>query len=344
MARLHLRNAIIAAALVVTGTPVCAHADAVSDFYKGRTVTVVIPAGLGGSIGLYGKMLADHIGRHIPGRPTVVVQSMPGGGGVRAAQWAYNAGPKDGTAIAQLLSPSILAPALRGAKFDPTRVRWLGSIAPRGSVIMVWHTTPVKTLDDAKKTQVVLASGGRSDATYIVPVLLNQMIGTRFKVVTGYKGGGTMNKAVESGEVNGRYSFWTGYVTGKPQWIKEKKIRVLAQFGLAIRELAGVPRGRDVVTKAEHRKMLDLMSLSERVGLAFWVNPAVPQDRVSALRAAFKATMTDPAFLAATARRKAPVEPLTGVALEKIVADGYDVSPAVLADLKRMAGIGKGRK
>ena len=139
-----------------------AHGAAVSDFYKGKTVTIIVPAGMGGSIGLYALLFSHHIGNHIPGSPTVITQSHPGSSGVKAASYVYNAAPRNGTVIAQLLSNSLLAPVLRKAKFDPTKFNWLGTISPRASVIGVWHTAPAQTLDAIKKTQIILASASNS--------------------------------------------------------------------------------------------------------------------------------------------------------------------------------------
>lgn len=331
------RTILLGTALAI-GFAAPAAADAVGEFYEGRTVRVIIPSGLGGSIGLYGKLFADHIGNHIPGKPTVVVQDMAGGGGVRALAWAYNAGPRDGSVISQVLSPALAAPALRGAKFDPKDLYWLGSISPRASVLGVWHTAPAKTFEDAKKTEIVLASGGVGSATHIVPVMLNAMAGTKFRTVTGYKGGGTMNMAMETGEVHGRYNFWTGWTTTKADWLRDGKVRVLAQFGPRIPELPDVPSGMDLVSDPDHRKMLRFMEISEFVGLGFWIPMQVPEDRKRALRAAFMNTMKDPAFLADAGKRKAPVHAVGGEEIAGAVAQSLDISPALIADLKKMIG------
>jgi tripartite-type tricarboxylate transporter receptor subunit TctC len=321
-----------------------AKADAVADFYKGRTVTVVIPAGMGGSIGLYGKLFADHVGRHIPGKPNVLIQTRPGSGGIKAASYTYNAAPKDGTVIAQLLSPAILAPVLRNAKFDASKFMWLGSISPRSSVLSVWHTAPAKTVEDVKTNQIVLAAGGRATSNYIIPTLLNKIIGTKFKIVTGYKGGGNMNLAVESGEVHGRYIFWTGWTTRKADWIRDGKIRTIVQIGPRIAALPKVPSARDLASSPEHKQMFDFMSLSERVGLAFYLPPGSPRDRMEALRKSFMATMKDPDFLAAAKKRNAPINPVSGAEIAGIVSAGYKVPPEVLRNLKTMVGFGKKKK
>ena len=332
---------LAASALALALGIAAAKADAVSDFYKGQTVTVVVPAGMGGSIGLYAQLFSHHFGKHIPGTPKVILQSYPGSGGVRAAAYVYNAAPRNGTVVAQLLSPSILAPVLRKAKFDATKFQWLGTISPRASVITVWHTAPATTLEGLKKTEVVLAAGGKTSSPAIVPLMMNKMLGTRFKIVTGYKGGGTMNKAVEQGEAQGRYNFWTGWTTRKPDWIRDKKIIMITQIGPRIKELPNVPSLRDLVKTKEHRQMIDFMSLAEQVGLAFWVAPQVPKDRYVALRAAFAATMADPAFLAEAKKKSAPVDAVSGEEVARIVQAGYKVPADVVQKLKVMIGFAK---
>jgi tripartite-type tricarboxylate transporter receptor subunit TctC len=330
---------VIAAALTAL-TALPATAASVADFYKDKTVTIVVPAGMGGSIGLYALLFSHHIGKHIPGKPTVITQSHPGSSGVKAASYVYNAAPRNGTVIAQLLSNSLLAPVLRRAKFDPLKFQWLGTISPRASVIGVWHTAPAQTLDQIKKTEIVLASGGKSASTTIVPLMMNKMLGTKFKIVTGYRGGGNLNKAVEQGEVHGRYIFWTGWVTRKPHWIKKGLIKVLVQVGPRIPELPNIPSLSSLVKNPEHRQMLDFMGISERVGLAFWMAQQVPKDRFRALRTAFAATMKDPAFIAEAKKRNAPIDTRTGQQVTRIVNAGYNIPPAVAAKMKAMVGLG----
>jgi tripartite-type tricarboxylate transporter receptor subunit TctC len=280
------------------------------------------------------------MGRHIPGRPKVILSSHPGSSGVKAASYTYNAAPRDGSVIGQLLSPSILAPVLRRAKFDATRFQWLGTISPRSSVIGVWHTAPARTVDEIRKTEIVLASGGKSSTTTIVPLLMNKMLGTRFRIVTGYKGGGALNKAVEQGETHGRYTFWTGWTTRKPHWIKDGLIKIVVQIGPRIPELPDVPSLRTLLKTDTHRQMIDFLSLSERVGLAFWVAPQVPRDRFHALRTAFAATMADPGFLAEAASRNAPVHAVSGQEVAKVVKNGYRIPPEVVKTMKAMIGLG----
>jgi len=169
--------------------------------------------------------------------------------------------------------------------------------------------------------------------------MMNKMIGTRFRVVTGYKGGGSLNKAVETGETHGRYLFYSGWSTQKPHWLKKGLVKIVVQVGPRIKELPNVPSLLDMVTNPEHRQMLDFTMLSERVGLAFWIQSQVRKNRFLALRAAFEATMKDPAFLAEAKDRNAPVNPVSGPALAEIVNKGYQIPPPVLEKMKAMAGL-----
>ncbi len=332
----------LAAGLVAAGTWASpAAADAVSDFYKGRTVTIMVPSGLGASLGLYGRLLSQHIRRHIPSKPNVIVLSKPGGGGTKGAAYAYNAAPKDGTFIAEVLAPSVLAPALRNVKFDATKFQWLGSITPRPATVTVWHTAPATTLAQAKKVVVKMGSTGLSSETYMVPTLMNHFLGTKFKVIKGYKGGGSINKAMEQGEVQGRMNYYSGWTSVKSHWIKEKKIIHLVQYGPLIKDIPNIPRLMDLMPTKEAKTMLRFIEVSENLGMGFWVAPGVPKARFRALRKAFAATMRDPAFLADAKKRRAPVNPVAGAKLTKIVAKGLNIPGPLIKKMRKILGFKK---
>jgi tripartite-type tricarboxylate transporter receptor subunit TctC len=331
----------VAASAILLAVPAPASADAVADFYKGKTVTVMVPSGLGATLGLYGRLLTEHFARHIPGNPTVILTSRPGGGGTKGAAYAYNVGPKDGTFIAEILSASIISGKLRKVKFDAANFQWIGSIAQRPIVVSVWHTAPATTLEGATKTQVIMGSTGLGSETYIAPSLMNVLLGTKFKIVKGYKGGAAINKAMEQGEVQGRMQYWSGWTAGKPNWLRDKKIIHLIQYGPQIKELPNVPRFDDLVKSKVHKQMLTFMSASPQVGMGFWLAPGVPRDKVAALRKAFMATMKDKAFLADARKRKAPVQPISGEKLQDIVAEAYKTPDNVIDELSRLLGFKK---
>src|SRR5690606_28118431 len=171
-----------------------AAANEISDFYKDKTVTVMVPSSLGATLGLYGRLMVDFIGKHIPGQPNVIIEARPGAGGAVGAAYAYNIAPKDGTYIAEGLAPSVTLPLLRDVRFDGSKFQWIGSLVPRPAVISVWKAnTPAKTLEEAKKTEVIVGSTGKGSETFLIPTLMNHTLGTKFRVVLGYKGGAEVN-------------------------------------------------------------------------------------------------------------------------------------------------------
>lgn len=332
------RTLAVLPAVAVLGLALPVSADAIADFYKGKTVTVMVPSGLGATLGLYGRLTTEHLGRHIPGNPTVIIQSRPGGGGTKGAAFAYNAAPKDGTYIAEALAPSVLAPLLRNMKFDASKFQWLGSIAPRPAVLSVWHTAPISDLASAQKKEAIMGSTGLGSETYLAPTLMNHIAGTKFKIVKGYKGGAKINKAMEGSEVHGRMNYWSGWTAAKASWLAEGKLKHIVSYGGDIKELPNLPKMIDLAKTEEQKAMVRFLEVAPRVGMGFWVSPEVPKARAVALRKAFQTMLRDPAFLADAAKRRAPVEPVAGETLDKIVADVYKTPPATIAKLKKVFG------
>ncbi len=333
--------ALAAAAVLTGGTVSPAAADAIADFYRGKTVTIMVPSGLGATLGLYGRLVSEHLPKHIPGNPSVILASRPGGGGTKGAAYAYNAAPKDGTFIAEVLSASVLSGKLRNFKFDAAKFQWIGSVTPRPIVVTAWHTAPATTLEGARKTEVILGSTGLGSETYLAPALMNALLGTKFKIVKGYKGGAAINKSIEQGETQGRMNYWSGWTAGKPAWVRDNKLRHFVQYGTFIKELPNVPQFKNLVKTDLERQMLTFMELSPKVGMGFWVPPKVPADKVAALRKAFMDTMKDPAFLADAKKRRAPVEPVSGEELGRIVAAAYKTPDNVIQALKKRLGFAK---
>lgn len=333
-----MRNRIVAVFVAGLSAMPSLAAAQVAEFYKNKTVTIMVPSGLGASLGLYARLLSEHIGNHIPGKPTVIVTARPGGGGVNGTTFAYNAAPRDGTFIAAILPPSVLAPALRGAKYDATKFQWLGSISPNPATVSVWHTAPARTLEAAKRIPMVIGATAFGSETYLTPALMNALLGTKFKIVRGYKAGAALNKAMEQGEIQGRMSYWSGWRSVKPQWLKEKKIVHLVQYGPGISEIADVPRLSDQVQGSEAKAIVRFLEVSNNIGLAYWVHPETPGDRLAALRAAFGATVKDPDFLAAAKKRRAIVDPISPEKLQQVVADGLRVTPALVVKMKTVFG------
>ena len=201
---------------------------------------------------------------------------------------------------------------MRNVKFDATKFQWLGSITQRPATVSVWHTAPAKTLAEAKRKEVVMGSTGVGSETYLVPTLMNHFLGTKFKVVEGYKGGASLNKAMENNETQGRMNYYSGWTSVKQDWLDQKKIIHLAQYGPAIADIPNVPRLADLVKDRDGKKIVQFIEVSEYVGMGFWVHPDVPKPRFQALRRAFMATMKDHAFVADAKKRRAPVAAISG--------------------------------
>lgn len=308
-------------------------ADPVTDFYRDKTGAITVPGGPGASLALYCQLIAAHWKRHIPGNPTLTFQHRPGAGGTLGVAYMYNVAPRDGTAIGEIQSASVLAPALREMKFDVKQFIWLGSMTPEPSVISVWHKAPATTVDSAKQAEVLMGSTGTSSETYITPTLMNKLLGTRFRVVQGYTAG-NINLAMERGEVHGRWSPWANWASAHPDWVRDKWIVPLVQYGSKVPELAHVPYLKELVPTEEGKQMITFVEIASQVGKGFFLPPGVPADRVAALRASFMATMKDEAFLAAAQKINAEIDPILGDVLQQAVDQALDTPESALAKLR----------
>jgi tripartite-type tricarboxylate transporter receptor subunit TctC len=327
---------LVAAMLAIAGSQARAQ-----DFYKDKTITIMVPSGSASSMGLYGRMLAAGLEKHIPGRPTVILQERPGAGGVTGTSYTFNAGPTDGTYLAMLSAGNIILPMLRdNLQYDVKRMRWIGSLAVRPAVLWVWHAVPVNSIEDAKTKEVVLGSTGQGSGMSVWPKLLNSMIGTKFRVIEGYKGGADIDLAAERGELHGRWTSYTALTATRPDWIPKKLAKVLVTFGPRIAEHSGVPGVTDLV-KGDDLRIVRFMELSESVGLGFWVHPDVPKDRIAILRKAMMDVVNDPAIRADGEKRGAPVEPLSGEQIEKLVEEAYSLTPEQVQRVRAIFGTGK---
>ena len=330
--------------LVVTGyalavASLAAHAqatDPVAEFYRGKTINGLIGTVAGGEYDLHTRITLRFIGKHIPGNPTVVAQNMAGGGGIMMANYLYNVPPKDGTYIGVLNNSYPLAQALGDTqvKFDATKYYWLGTIAPTIEVMTTWHTTGVKTIEDAKRTEVVIGATGKGSIIYNFPKMINELIGTKFKIVLGYRGGNDVNVAMERGEVGGRDNTWSSWKTTKPHWLANNQIHILAQGGPSAKDLPRVPNVEDLARNEDDRRIMQLIVSGSRLGRPLVTTPGVPPERVKALRDAFAATMKDPEFLAVAAQAKVEVDPILGAELQSDV-DKVLATPKPLVERAR---------
>ena len=315
-------------------------ADPVADFYRGKTVSVIIATSPGGDYDARGRLLARHLGRHIPGQPAVVARNMPGAVGIQAANWLANVAPRDGTVLHMIMQNMPAHQALGGANvdFDVRRFAWLGGTTESPNVVNSWHTTGIRTIEDVKVKELVVGAPGTATASVYYPKIMNAVIGTKFKIITGYPGGNDVNLAMERGEVGGRGSnSWASWKSTRPQWIAENKIHILVQIGPRRHpELAGVPLLTELTANDADRAVMQFMSADIVLSRALVTTSDTPAERLAALRAAFAATLQDPQFLAEAAQAKIDINPVGASEAQRIAASIVDTPPAVLARTKAL--------
>ncbi|HEY4136687.1 MAG TPA: hypothetical protein VGO34_15900 [Alphaproteobacteria bacterium] len=315
-----LRVALFAATLALGFASGEAAAQGVAEFYKGKTVNVLIGVGVGGEYDLHARLVGRFIGRHIPGNPAIVPQNMVGAGGLKMANYLYGVAAKDGTNMGMMSNtlPMLQATEAPGLQLDAAKFNWIGSIAPTVETMAVWHTAPVKSVEDARKTEVVVGATGKGAITYTFPIAMNELLGTKFKVVVGYDGGTAINLAMERGEVQARDNTWSSWKVTKADWLRDKKIVVIAYAGPKPKDLDGVPSLNELAKNDDDRKVLELINSGTEFGRPLALTPDVPADRVQAVRAAFMATMADKDFLAEAAKLNIEVEPVRGDYLQDL--------------------------
>jgi tripartite-type tricarboxylate transporter receptor subunit TctC len=330
---------VTAATVLALVTMTAANAQSVADFYRGKTITYNLAVPDGASWGLYARTFIEHLRKHVPGNPNIILQVMPGGGGVAAGNHIFNVATKDGTVIGTPLSTAMVFAATdpKEVMYDPRKYSWIGSMAVVQDVITVWHTAPAKTLDDAKRIELIMGATGKGSNSFQDIALANNLLGTKFKPVRGYKGGAEINIAIERGEVHGRSTTWESWPGSHPDWLAQKKLIHLVQLGP--RKLAEigdeVPLFRDLVAEGEPRSIVDFVGVSLAMGRAVYAPPGIPKDRLEALRIAFVATMKDPAYIAQARKLMLDADTWqTGEVVERIVNEAFSLSPALIQKAK----------
>lgn len=316
-----------------------APAGAQADFYKGRTIELIISTGAGGGLDTNGRIVARHLANHIPGNPTIVARNMPGAGHIRAANYVFNQSPKDGTTIASFIPIFVMAQVLERSKsiqFNPAHFNWLVSTSSSNSTIYVWHTTGVKTLEDAMQKETLMGGTGVGSYTVIYPTVTNSVLGTKFKIVMGYPSTNEIAIAMERGEVQGRAgNNFNSLLAENPEWLKTGKINLLAQVGLERDpDFPAVPLLTDFAKTEEQRQVLRFFSTDIVIGRPFVTSPGVPAERVTLLRRAFGALVKDPAFLADMKKAHLDVGPVAGEKIQTIVADFVNTPADIVARAK----------
>jgi tripartite-type tricarboxylate transporter receptor subunit TctC len=337
--------AIVATAIAL---PTVTHAQSVADFYKGKTVELLIGYSGGGGYDVYARLLARHMGRHIPGNPTIVPRNMPGAGSLVLANWLYNVAPKDGTAFGIIGRGTGFDPMLgiEAAKFDPTKYLWIGSMNNEVSVCVSWHTSGVTKYEQLLEKELVVGGTGPSADTDQFPRITNAVLGTKFRIISGYPGGNDISLAMERGEVGGRCGWsWSSVISTRMNWFKEKKVHVLMQLALEKHDdLPDVPLVVDLAKGDEQRATLRVIFARQALGRPFLGPPGVPQDRAAALQKAFMDTMKDKTFLAEAEKGKLEITPLSGPAVQKIIQDSAATNPAVLKKAAAMIKVDSPKK
>jgi tripartite-type tricarboxylate transporter receptor subunit TctC len=305
-----------------------------------RPVTIYVAGTAGGGIDLYARLFARHFGRHVAGKPNVTVQVMPGAGGIRAANFLAEQAPRDGTAIATFASGPILEPLIgaRNPGYDMSSFTWLGAMNKDFGLCIASATTPFKTIDDVRRQQMVVAGTGAGSETDTWPIVLNDVLGTKFKLVTGYLGSQETILAIERGEAHGRCVFsLSALKIAKPDWLHDKKINVLVLTALAASaDFPGVPAVVDLVSKPQDRQLLELMVGPGAMARSFVAPPALPAGKATLLRRAFDATLQDAEFRTEAARMQADLAPTTGEEVQALVARIYATPRPVIERVKKL--------
>jgi tripartite-type tricarboxylate transporter receptor subunit TctC len=333
---------MVAATIVAAVTSAAiAHAQTPEAFYKGKQVRLTIASGSGGGYDTYGRVLARWMPNYVPGKPTFVVQNMDGAGGLKATNYTYAVAPKDGTAFTATYNALTIEPLIggHGVEYDPLKFNWIGSMGKQQQICTTWHTSPIKTIEQAKTREIVVSSTGATGNSSTLPRLLNELLGTKFKVVNGY-GTSEMRLAVERGEAEGICGLsYTTLLASSPEWILNKKINILLQTGNTRHPaMPDVPLAVEKAPTEEGKAILRLYSTPEEVGRPFVAPPNVPKDRVNALRRAFDATMKDKGFLADAEKTHLEIDPVTGEDMQKLLEQAYASPPAVIEKVRAVVG------
>lgn len=334
-----MRPVAILIALLLAGWPSAALSQqAVEEFYRGRKIDLVIGYSPGGTYDLYARLVARHLGRHIPGKPLIVPRNMPGAGSRTAATFVASIAPRDGTVLATADQSLALQQAAgdNRIKFDTTKFIFIGNPNIENNTTAAWAASGIKTIDDAKRREVTAgATGGSTSSQY--PKAMNALLGTRFKIILGYPGGNDINLAMERGEVDVRGSnSWSSWKATRPQWLAEHKINILVQIGLKKAPDLDAPLLMDLASNAEDRALLRLLSTSTQVGRPIFTTPGVPAERVAALRAAFDAMVRDPAFLDDAKQAHFDIDPVPGEALQKLIGEVVTIPKGQAEKLRKI--------
>ena len=329
-----LIGVLISVAAATALVPQAAYAQDPAAFYAGKSVELDIGYSVGGGYDLYGRLLARHLGKHIPGNPAIVPKNMEGAGSLRLANYLYTAAPRDGTVIGTVARGIAFDPLLNenGAQYDATKLSWLGSANNDVSVCVALKSAGVTSFEQLYDRPLTIGSTGTADDTYQFPAVVNAVLGAKFKIVTGYPGGNDVSLAIERGEVDGRCGWsWSSVMTTRPAWVAEKRIVVLVQLSLAKHpDLPDVPLIMDMAKSEEQRQIFRLIFSRQIMGRPFVAPPNLPPERLAALRKAFDDTIADKDFLADAAQSKFEINPVPGTQIQALIKESYATPPEIV--------------
>jgi tripartite-type tricarboxylate transporter receptor subunit TctC len=326
---------------VLSLVPLQAHADSAADFYRGKTVSIVVSTSPGGGYDALARGIARHIGKHIPGNPNVTVRNMPGAGGITAMNWFYNSAEKDGTILGLVGNGMPLEPLFgtKAARYDATRFNWLGTPSYEVSMVLVWHTVPVNTVDDLRTRDTTMGSSGANSTPSFYTRMLNATLGTRMRLIYGYPGQNDAFLAMERGELDGYPSvFYSALTSTRPTWLKEKMAKPIVQYGpQRLKELPNVPFATDLLTNEDDRLLMQASSAPQALGRPLLLPPDVPADRVAVMRKALADTFNDPAFQVDADKVGLIVNaPQSGEQLQKVITEAYRTPARVVERLRQL--------
>jgi tripartite-type tricarboxylate transporter receptor subunit TctC len=338
--RMRQRLAFTAAVALSLPALTCASAETAEEFYRGKTITMLIASGSGGGYDAYARAFARYVVKYIPGSPAIVPKNLPGAGGLITGNNLYNVAPHDGLTIGALTNQIAMDPLLgnKAAKFDAQKFGWIGSIGKQENVCVSWKGGPITSIDQAKQRQIVVGGASASSNSAVIPAMVNDLIGTKFKIVTGYKEGTGMTLALESGEVEAICGLsWSTLKARNPEWVRDDKLNVILQVGMKkIPGLETVPSLIDLMTNPDKKRALKLALVRQEMGRPFATPPETPDDRVAALRMAFDKTMKDPDFLAESKKLLLEIDPLKGEEIEALLKEAYAAPPAIVEEATQL--------
>jgi tripartite-type tricarboxylate transporter receptor subunit TctC len=340
MKRMAWRAMGLAFAALLAAAPVHA-AETGTPFYKGKQIIMLIASGAGGGYDVYARTLARYLPKYIPGNPTIVPKNVPGAGGLIAANTLYNNTAPDGLAFAALTNGVAMDPLFgeKAGRFEAQKFNWLGSMGKLENICITWQGSPITRIEQAKTREVAVSASGATGNSAIMPKIVNQLLGTKFKVIGGYTEGSGVTLALERGEVDGVCGLsYSTLKTMRPDWFRDRKVNIILQIGLEkLKDLPNVPSALDLVSDPDSRKVLELILIRQEMGRPFAMPPGVPAERVAIMQKAFDAALKDPGFLAEAAKLRLEIDPLTGAQIAALLKTAYSAPQPIVARAAQLA-------